>query len=104
MEVKGQVLIGHELVLLGIGCNLVGVHAHHGYLDGASEVEIVVTQVICGGLELVLGHLSRIVYCLVEDRLGSGNSCLVRDEVEVELVVALNFDKSGVDDGSWAWV
>lgn len=55
MKASGKLLIGHNLVLLSIFSNLVRVHADHGHLDGALEIEIVVAQVVGRGLELDLG-------------------------------------------------
>ena len=46
-----------DKVILHVVAELVGVHADHGYLDGAAEVVVVVAQVICGCLELNLCKL-----------------------------------------------
>ena len=56
MKEGGETVVGHELVLLSISGDLVSVHADHGHLDGATEVEVVVAEVIGGGLEAVLVH------------------------------------------------
>ena len=47
MEIAGETNARLALVLLSVGADLVSVHAHHGDLDGAREVEVVVAQVIC---------------------------------------------------------
>jgi hypothetical protein len=56
MEVIGETNIGDQLVILGICAYLVSVHAHHGHLDGPSEVEVTVAQMIRGRLKLILVH------------------------------------------------
>ncbi len=80
------------------------IHANHGDFNGASEVEVVVAQVIGRGLELILCHTSCVVHSLVQDRLGSSNCHLVRDHVEVIEGVSLNLDNSGVNDCAVTWI
>ena len=46
-----------DMVILDVVAELVGVHADHGYLDGPTEVVVVVAQVIGGCLELNLCQL-----------------------------------------------
>ena len=92
MEERSESLVGHQLVLLGVGRDFVGVHAHHGHLDRTSEVEIVVAQVICTCLKLVLAYRRSIVGDSEKHRLGCGNCCLVRDQVEVVDLVTLELN------------
>ena len=81
-----------------------GVHAHHGDLDWASKVEIVVAQVVGGCLKVVLVETTGVVDNLVEYWLGSGNCSLVRDHIEVEYLVTLLLDETRVDDCAGARV
>ena len=46
MEIAREANAWHTLVLLSVGADLVSIHANHGDFDGASEVEVVVAQVI----------------------------------------------------------
>ena len=78
------------------------IHANHGYLDGASKVEVVVAQVIGRGLKLILSHRGCIVNHLVQHWLCGGDCGFVRDQVEVKLGVALAFNDCGVNYSSWA--
>ena len=48
-----EAFVGHDLVLLGISSDLMGIHADHRDLDGTSEVEVVVAQMISACLKLV---------------------------------------------------
>lgn len=61
MKVAREASTWHNLVLLSVGADLVGIHANHGYLDRAGKVEIVVTQVISGSLKLILIHGSCVI-------------------------------------------
>ncbi len=56
MEEGGKTLVRHQLVLLSVGSYLVSVHADHGNLDRAAKVEVVVAQVVGGGLKAILRH------------------------------------------------
>ncbi len=80
------------------------IHANHGDFDGASEVEIVVAQVIGRFLELILGQTSSIVNTLVQDRQGSSDCGLVGDHVEFIEGFSLNLYNSGVNDCAVTWV
>ena len=93
-----------DKVILHIVAELVGVHADHGYLDGAAEVVVVVAQVIGGCLELNLCQLRRIVGNSEEHRLRGGNCGTVRDHVEVKKLVALILNEASVHNGTLAWV
>lgn len=46
MKERGKALVWHEFVLLGISADLVRVHANHGDLNWATEVEVVVAEMI----------------------------------------------------------
>jgi hypothetical protein len=89
---------------LDVVAELVGIHAHHGYLDGPAEVVVVVAQVIGGCLELNLCQLRRVVGDPEEHGLGGGNCGTVGDHVKVIKLVALILNETGVHDGSLAWV
>ena len=78
-----------------------GIHADHWDLDGTSEVEVVVAQVIGAGLNLVFGELRCVVCHLEQDWLGCSDACPVRDQIEVEYSVTLLLNERGVDDCAW---
>lgn len=80
------------------------VHAHHRDFNRATEVEVVVAQVVGGRLKLLLVHLRCIVNCSVEDWLCSGDSCLVWDKIEVKQIISLVLDKGCIHDSAWTRV
>lgn len=84
VEEASHVLVGLNLVLLCIGADFVGVHAHHGDLDRACEVEIVVAQVIGCCFEIRLIQGARVIGNTIKDWLSSCNSGLVRNKIEIE--------------------
>lgn len=102
MKIVAEAFIGHDLVLLGIGSDLVGIHADHGYLDGTGEVEVVVAQVIGARLEVILVKLRRVVGNLEQDWLSCSDACFVRDQVEIKDLVTLIFNERGVYNCAWA--
>ena len=104
MEERSEPLVGHQLVLLGVCGDLVRVHADMGNLNGASEVKVVVAEVIGARLKLVLGDTRGVVGNSEEHGLGSGHSGLVRDEVEVIDLVSLLLDERGIDHSARARV
>ena len=79
MKVVAEAFVGHDLVLLGISSDLMGIHADHRDLDGTSEVEVVVAQVIGAGFNLVFGELRCVVCHLEQDWLGCSDAGLVRN-------------------------
>ena len=83
MKITRKAIAGNDFVLLGVGADLVSIHANHWDLDGAGKIEIVVAQVIGGCLEVILVELRRVVDNLVENWLSSCNGGLVRDQIEV---------------------
>ena len=89
MEGVTHVHIRSALVLLCIFRNLVCVHTDHRNLDRASEVVVVVAQMISGGLDLILSQTCRVVKGLVENWLGSCNSGLMWDQEEVKHRISL---------------
>ena len=99
-----KLLVRSQLVLLRVGRDLVSVHAHHGHLDWASKVVIVVTEMVCGGLKLILADARGVINNLVEDWLSCGNRGFVRDEVEIEINVSLILYQCSVDNCAWARV
>ena len=93
-----------DKVVLDIVAELVGVHADHGYLDGAAEVVVVVAHVIGGCLELNLCQLRRVVGHSEEHRLCCSNCGAMRDHVEVIKLVALILNQASVNNGTLPWV
>ena len=104
MQVAREIFVRLEFVFLSVCAYLVSVHAHHGYLDGANKVEIIVAQVIGGRLKLVLVHLGRVVDHPVKYRLGCSHCRFVRNEEEIEGSVALNFYQGSVYDSAGAGI
>jgi hypothetical protein len=97
VEETGHLVVGSALVLLGVGTDLVGVHAHHGDLDRTSKVEVVVAQVIGRCLEILLVQCRGVVGNSIEDWLSSGYCGLVRNKVEIEKTITLELNDSLVD-------
>jgi len=91
-------------IFLGIGGDLVCIHAYHGNLYRTSEVVVIVTQMIGRVLKLILVDLAGVVCNSEENWLGCGYSCLVWDEVEIISIVTLVFYKSGIHNSTWAWI
>ena len=98
MESVGQVFIWPALVLDSILCNFVCVHTDHRNLDRASEVVVVVAQMISGGLDLILRETGRVVKRLEEYWLGSGDSGLMRDQEEIKHRVSLGLNERSIND------
>ena len=88
-----EAFVGHDLVLLSISSDLVGIHADHGDLDWACEVEVVVAQVIAAGLKLVLSELRCVVGNLEQDWLSCRDTSPVRDQEEIKDFVTLLLNK-----------
>ena len=93
-----HVHIRSALVLLCIFRNLVCVHTDHRNLDRASEVVVVVAQMISGGLDLILSETGRVVKRLEEYWLGSGDSGLMRDQEEIKHRVSLGLNERSIND------
>jgi hypothetical protein len=93
-----------DKVILHVVAELVGVHADHGYLDGAAEIVVVVAQVIGGCLDLNLCQLRRVIGNPEEHRLRGGNCGTMRDHVEVKKLVTLILNETSVHYRSLAWV
>ena len=104
VEETGHLVIGLTLVLLGIGANLMGVHAHHGNLDRACEVKVVVAQVVGGCFEVVLVKGTCVIGNTIKHWLGCGNSGFVGNQVEIEQIISLLLDDTGIDASAWARV
>ena len=83
MKITRKAIAGNDFVLLGVGADLVCIHANHGDFNGSSKVEIVVAQMIGGCLEVILVHFRRIVDYFVKNWLSCCNGGLVRDQIEV---------------------
>jgi hypothetical protein len=106
-EVKGgtEIVIRLlDLVLLGIGAELVSVHAHHWNLDRAGKVEVVVAEMIGRSLKLLLVHAGGVIDRSIKYRLSSGDCGLVRNQVEIKKLVALVLNNGCVDNCAWARV
>ena len=97
MKITRKASAGNDFVLLGVGTDLVSIHANHGDLDGAGKVEIVVAQVIGGCLEAVLIELRRVVDNLVEYWLSSCNSGFMRYHVEIKNIVKLILNETCIN-------
>ncbi len=97
MERVREINIRYDLILLSVGADLFSIHADHGDLDWAHNVEVVVAQVIGWGLELILRHTSWILYYLVKDRSRSAACYIVRDHVEIKNSVSFIFDYGRVN-------
>ena len=93
-----------NLVLLDIGAELVSIHAHHGNLDWTSEVEIVVAEMIGRSLKLLLVHASGVINRSIEYWLSSGDSGLMRNEVEIKKLVTLVLNYCCVDNCAWTGI
>ena len=105
MEEASHVFVGlSNLVLLCVGADFVGVHAHHGDLDRACEVEIVVAQMVGSSFEIRLIQGARVIGNTIEDWLSSSHGSLVRNQIEIEQLVALILDDTSIYAGSRAWV
>jgi hypothetical protein len=104
VEVAGEAGTRLNFVFLGVGADLVGVHAHHGDLDGAHEVEVVVAQVVGRSFEVILVEGAGVVGDAVQDWLSCSHGGLVGDQVEVEFSVTLLLDDTSVNDGTGARV
>jgi hypothetical protein len=100
VQVAGEAGTGLNLVLLGVGADLVRVHADHGDLDGAHEVEVVVAQVVGRSFEVILVEGAGIVGDAVQDWLSCSHGGLVGDQVEVEFSVTLLLNDTSVNDGT----
>lgn len=105
-EVKegGKSFVGKNPIFLGIGSNLVCIHADHGNLDGTRKVVVIVAQMIGRVFKLILADLAGVVCNFEENWLGCCYSCLVWNKVEVISVVTLVLDKSGIYNSTWAWI
>ena len=104
VQVAGEADTWLNLVFLGVGADLVSVHAHHGDLDGAHEVEVVVAQVVGRSFEVILVEGAGVVGDAVQDWLSCSHGGLVGDQVEVEFSVTLLLDDTSVNDGTRARV
>jgi hypothetical protein len=104
MQVAREAGTGHNLVLLSVIADLVGVHAHHRDLDRARKVEIVVAQVVGGCLESILVKSASVPHYLVKYRLSCSHCSLVRDHIEVKVLITLVLNEGSVDYCAWARV
>ena len=98
VESVAHVHIRLALVLLCILRNLVCVHTDHRNLDRASEVVVVVAQMISGGLDLILSETGRVVKRLEEYWLGSGDCGLMGDQEEIKHRVSLGLNEGSIND------
>jgi hypothetical protein len=105
-EVKegGKSFVRKNPIFLGIGSNLVCIHADHGDLDRTGKVVVIVAQMIGRVFKLILADLAGVVCNSEENWLGSSYSGLVWNKVEIISVVTLVFDKSGIHNSTRAWI
>jgi hypothetical protein len=96
MQSPRQVLIRNNLVFSRVVCNLVGIHARRGDLDGTSEVHVVVAQMVGCGLKLLLGQGGAVEQNFVVNWLCCSYCGLVRDHEEVVDGVPLSLYKTSV--------
>ena len=87
-------------MVLRVGANLVRVHANHGDLDRASEVVVVVAQMIGGCLECFLLDGNCVIDDLVEHWLSGCHCCLVWDHIEVKFTITLLLYETRINNGT----
>jgi len=104
VEEASHFVVRYNMVLLCVCADLMGVHAYHRDLDWSRKIKVVVAQVVCSSFEILLIQGACVIGDTVKHRLSSSYGSLVRDQIEIEKLVALLLNNTGVHTGSWAWV
>ena len=80
-------------------CELSGVHRSSWHLHRTRETLVLITHPVGQVLDLVLGHLARVVDNIVVNRESRGaRRVVVRDHEEVEELVVTSVHNDGIDD------
>ena len=104
VEEASHLIVWQNLVLLSVCADLVGVHANHGNLDWACKVEVVVAKVIGGSFKVILIQGGCVIGNPIKDWLSCCHGGFVRDQIEIEELVALVLNNTSIHTCSWAWV